>query len=56
MFAFSPQFQSHNPLGVGVLGEEYPMRRASFVPGFEVPELLMLAISVVLIAAIIYAI
>jgi hypothetical protein len=32
------------------------MRRVSFVPGFEVPEILMLATGVLLIAAIIYVI
>jgi hypothetical protein len=32
------------------------MRKESFVPGFEVPELLMLATGVALIAAIIYVI
>jgi hypothetical protein len=32
------------------------MRRVSFVPGFEISEILMLATSVLLIAAIVYVI
>jgi hypothetical protein len=55
-FTFWPQFSTHWPKVLGVLGEEYPMRRVFLVPSFEVPEILMLATSVVLIAAIVYVI
>jgi hypothetical protein len=54
-FTFWAQLQSHNPDGVGYL-LRVPMRRVLFLPSFDVAEILMLAASVLLIAAIVYVI
>ena len=51
-----PQFRSSLSVGVGVSGREVPMSKVPIVVGFDVTEILMLTASVLLIAALVYAI
>jgi hypothetical protein len=51
-----PQFRSSLSVGVGVPEREVPMSKVPIVVGFDVAEILMLTASVLLIAALVYAI
>ena len=51
-----PQFRSSLSVGVGVPEREVPMSKVPMVVGFDVTEILMLTASVLLIAALVYAI